>query len=221
MSDVLDSKLSSAGTVPTEDVRVTTALTALTAERARASHARRRRIVIPALSVGLAFGLLGTGAVAASQWGPWPNVPDPDIQISREWTSVDGVALGTCESHIATIGLSPEARSAARDYLATLDVDSLEPDAELVAIYLGSLGRPDDLGRLIDGADAADYDIEPPSSPMKGEWWTNARVLQDGLTSTVLTSLSKEMSADWPEAREQLSSNIDTQCVNDGVGPTR
>jgi hypothetical protein len=221
MTELLDSKLTAAGAVPTDDVRITEALRSLTADRARAANLRRRRIVIPALSIGLAFGLLGTGAVAASQWGPWPNVPDPDIQIAREWTDVNGLSLGTCESHIGTIGLSPEARTAARDYLATLDIDSIKPDTEMVATLLVALGRPDDLGRLIEGAHVADYDIEATGSTWTGEWWTDARILQDGLTSTVLTSLAKKMSADWPEASNQLSSNIDTQCANDGVGPTR
>lgn len=176
MTELLDSKLTAAGAVPTDDVRITEALRSLTADRARAAILHRRRIVIPALSIGLAFGLLGTGAVAASQWGPWPNVPDPDIQIAREWTDVAGVNLGTCESRIGTVGLSPEARTAARDYLATLDIDAIKPDTEMVANILFALGRPDDLGRLIDGADVADSDLELSGPTWTGGWWTDARI---------------------------------------------
>ena len=221
MTDVLDSTLTSAGVAPTDDVRVTAALRALTDDRARASRSRRRRIVIPALSVGVACALLGTGAVAASQWGPWPNTPDPDIRIARDWTDVNGVNLGACESHIATVGLSLEAQTAARDYLASIDIDSLRPDTEMVANILLALGRPDDLGRLIEGADTADYDLEHTGSTWTGEWWTDARVLQDGLTSTVLKSLDEQMRADGFDVGDALASNIDTQCANDGAGPTR
>lgn len=220
MTELLDSMLSSAGAVPTDDIRVTEALRSLTADRARASRFRRRRIVIPALSVGLTFGLLSTGAVAASQWAPWTYVSDPDIQITRDWSDANGVSLGTCESHLATDALSPDARTAARDYLASLDFDSLEPDTELVASTLIALGRPDDLGRLIAGADVADFDIQHTGPTWSGAYWTDARVLQDGLTRTVFTSLGEALGKDWPETLGQLSANVETQCSTDDLGPS-
>lgn len=216
MTELLDSKLDSAGRVPSDDLEVARALHALAADRAQRAEPRRRRILIPALSIGVAFGLLGTGAAVASQWGPWTYVADPDVVVTRDWVDVNGTDLGTCESHLATNDLSPEAQTAARDFLSSLDVDSMKPDAEYVATLTVAVGRPEDLGRLIAGADVADFDINHTGPTWTG--FSDARILQAGLMQTVFTSLGTELGDAWPNLTDELSANIETQCSTDPAG---
>lgn len=217
MVDLFESRLDSAGRVPVDDPRVSKALQSLVTDRAAAAKAPRRRRIMPALSIGLAVALLGAGAAAASQWGPWSYVPEPDLVISRDWTDVHGNFLGSCETHFAASSLSGDQRAAAQRFLAGLDVDSLEPDAERVASTLVAVGRGDEIGDLVQGAKLTDFDIHG-SGPL-WEGWGNARILQDGLLATVFNSLTTEMTQTYPDLADALSGTAETQCTTDSATP--
>jgi hypothetical protein len=216
MTDLFDAKIHSAGRVPADDARVREALDALVADRSgrRSSH---RRFVIPAVTITAAFGLLGTGAVAASQWGPWTYVEYADIVVARDWVDVDGFSLGSCESRLATQDLTDEEHLVARDYLATIDPDGLDPDAEYVANVMVAVGRPDDYGRLITGHTIDEFDTGHTGSLWTQPWLSDARIMQDGLMQTVFTELADEIGARWPDVGDVLTAHVETKCSTDPI----
>lgn len=217
MTDQLDNRLDSAGRRPTDDVRVRIALHALVEDRAASARVRPRRRLAPAVTIGLTLGVLGTGAAAASQWAPWTYVTEPDIVFSREWFDVEGRALGSCETHLATDSLSGDERTAAQTYLKTLDVDSLQPDPGFIAGRLLAVGRPDDLGRLIAGADIEDFNVHTDGEVWTGPIASDARILQDGLTQVVFNSLMADLVTQWPDLVNTLQSTAETQCSTDAL----
>jgi hypothetical protein len=215
MVDLFESRLDSAGRVPVDDPRVSKALQAVVADRAAAAKAPQRRRIIPAISIGLTVALLGAGAAAASQWGPWTYVPEPDLVISRDWTDVHGNFLGSCETHFAASTLSGEKRAAVKSFLDGLDVASLEPDAESVAGDLVAVGRGDEVGDLIEGAKVSDFDITHTGPDWEDQ--SNARILQNGLYVTVFKLVNTELGKTWPEF--QFGTLGETQCTTDPATP--
>ncbi len=183
---------------------------------------RRRRVLLPALGLGgVLTVLLGAGAVVATQWGPWNYVQDEDIVIAREWVDVDGTSLGSCESRLAADELPADALNDARDYLAALDTESLDPDPEVVASLLVAVNRPDRMGQLIPGTQVSDYDVTHTGPVWSQGWWSDARILQDGLVSTVFAGMANDLTAKWPEldsADSPIASKIQTQCTTDPAG---
>lgn len=108
MTDQLDNRLDSAGRRPTDDVRVRIALHSLGEDRAASARMRPRRRLGPAVAIGLAIGVLGTRAAAASQWAPWTYVTEPDVVFSREWFDVECRAPGSCETLVNTLHSTAE-----------------------------------------------------------------------------------------------------------------
>ncbi|KQP56095.1 hypothetical protein ASF51_13315 [Agreia sp. Leaf283] len=137
--------------------------------------------------------------------------------ISRDWSDVHGNFLGSCETHFAASTLSGEKRDAARQYLDGLNVDSLEPDVERVAGGLVAVGRGNDIGDLVQGAKLSDFDIHHTGALW--EDWGNARILQDGLQTTIFTSLSDEMTRAYPDLADTLAATAETQCTTDPATP--
>jgi len=182
---------------------------------------RRRRFVLPVIALGGTLAFVGTGAAIATQWAPWNYVPDEDIVISREWVDVDGRSLGECESRLAANELPADVLSAARSYLARLDTGSLDPDPEVVAALLVAVDRPDRLGDLVAGAEINDFDVTATGPTWDQEWWSDARILQDGLVSVVFAGMADHLVSQWPEldtADSDISSKVQTQCTTDPAG---
>ncbi len=214
MSDSLDELLNGARDTRAADQSVRAALDELHAEHARAARPRRRGRLVPAVSIGIVLGLLGGGAVAATQWGAWTYVPDADLTIARDWTDVEGNSLGSCESRLAGVSLTDEQRAAVRSLLSEADVDARGPDTEYVAGAMVSTGQPERLGQLIEGARVEDYDLSHTGPLWSEEWLSDARILQDGLTQGIFVEISDEVNDRWPEL-DGMSANVETQCTTD------
>ncbi len=219
MTDPLDDRLAAAGRVLSDDAEVSSALHALGVARAADAHsARRRRILLPAITIGTVLALCGAGAVVATQWQPWA-MEEPDLVVAREWTDVAGTYLGSCETHFAANAVSADVLPDARQYLESLDVDSIAPDAEIVASGLRSVGRPDDVGRLISGAVASDFDTHHQGELLPSDVFSDARILQDGLTWVVFEGMYKSFEAKGfdPQTYEGNDSSVsmETQCTTD------
>ncbi|HRN29830.1 MAG TPA: hypothetical protein PK890_09040, partial [Terrimesophilobacter sp.] len=105
------------------------------------------------------------------------------------------------------------------DYLATVDVDAIEPDPEWVAGLLHAVGRPDDVSRLIPGAVASDFDAE--GSGWHGpvlEYFSDARVLHQALTQEVFNDMSDvliERMPDFDYGWHHITARIEIQCTTD------
>jgi hypothetical protein len=178
-------------------------------------------LLIPSISIGVALAVSGAGAVVATQWQPW-EVTDPDIVVARDWSDGNGTFLGSCETRLAAYSVAPEALDAMRRYLDAIDVDNLRPNPEIVAAGLLSVGRPDDLSRLIPGEVASDYDISHSGELWSSETYSDARILQDGLVHEVFTRMSKEAYATQESeedvailANSGISAQLETQCTTD------
>lgn len=219
MTDPLADRLASARVDLETRAEVLPALESLAAARAadgRRSHTRRT--LVSAISVGAALTVTGAGAVAATQWGPWTYVEEPDVVIARDWTDVDGVYLGSCEARLAADAVPADALAAARDYLDSIDLATIEPDPERVAGDLNAVGRLDEVGRLIPGAIPTDFDVTLVGEQWPSEYFTDARILHEGLVSAVFTTMSDAVLAQWPElAEDGLSAAVETQCTTDPV----
>lgn len=207
----IEAQLESAGRLRPAHPDEREALLALINTRGSEAGKPRRRILAPALSIGGVVALLGAGAAVAMQWGPWNYVPDADIIVAREWTDVNGASLGACESHLAIENLSEADRDTARQYLQGVDVDSLKPTPEVVASLLVAADRPDRMGDLIAGASVTDYEITHTGPAWDADWWSDARILQDGLMRTVFTGMAQDL----PEEVSGLESTVQTQCTTD------
>jgi hypothetical protein len=213
MSDPFDDRLASAGKILQDDTELSSALIALSEARAVEAHANRRhRLLLPSIIIGSVLAVSGAGAVVATQW-QW-EIADPDIIVARDWTDAAGTYLGSCESRMATEGVSAEALAELRSYLSSLNLDSIAPDPEIVAAELAMAGRPDDLSRLIPGAVAADFDTSHLSKAPRPEWYSDARILQDGLMHEVITRISINLETHWSEYDGVIAGG-QTQCTTD------
>lgn len=218
MDDRMDELLREAGVVMEEpSPAVTDALDRLVAARVQSPHtARRRRVATYAASAGVVLAVVGGGAVAASQWGPWRYVTEPDVVVARSWTDSEGTWLGDCETRIALENLPEVARPTARSYLESQDLDALEPDPESVAGGLLAVGRPEDLSRLIPNADSDEFDITHTGELWPSDWWSDARILQDATTASLLRGLTETLFTAHPELGDQGIESIgETQCITD------
>ena len=214
--DSIDEKLGQAGALQSASAEQEHALRALVASRANeVRQPRRRRVLIPAVGIGGVLALLGTGVAVATQWGPWSYVPEADIVIAREWTDVAGVSLGACESRVAFDALEPDVADAARHYLSDVDVDALEPNAEAVAAGLVSVGLPERMPQLVDGADAGDYDVTHFGAFVDRAWFSDARILQDALVDTVMKGMSDSHSEVSVAEFASFGARTETQCTTD------
>lgn len=214
--DPIDMQLGQAGQLRETTAEQQHALQTLVATRTpQARRPRRRPILLPALGIGGALALMGAGVAVATQWGPWAYVPDADIVIAREWTDVDGVSLGACESHLAVDKLDPEAVDAARQYLAGVDVNALDPNAESVAAALVAVDLPERMPQLIPGGDVNDYDVKNvgvgEGAIWDRVWHSDAHILQAGLVRTILYGMAEAL----PEGVASVGSAIETQCTTD------
>ncbi|MBO0985000.1 hypothetical protein [Rathayibacter sp. SD072] len=218
MIDPLDTKLGAAGRVPTDDAHVREALHALVADRAAPARSRRR--LLPAVSIGVTIVILGGTAAAASQWGPWTWVTDPDLVYSREWFDVDGNSLGSCETRTSLDSLTDDQKTAVRDYVDALDVDALQPSPEAVAGRLLAAGRPEDFNRLLSGVDTTDFELYHEGELWTGQVSDDARIMQDGLSQVVWNSLAGELTAQWPDLVNTLQGKQETQCITDSLYPS-
>lgn len=218
--DPIDMQLGQAGQLRETTAEQQQALQTLVATRTpQARRPRRRPILLPALGIGGALALLGAGVAVATQWGPWTLVTEADIVIAREWTDVEGVSLGGCESRLAVDELDPEVVDAARQYLAGVDVDALEPNAESVAAALVAVDLPERMPQLIPGGDVNDYDVknvgEGDGAIWDRAWHTDAHILQAGLVRTILYGMADSVFEALPEGVASIGSAIETQCTTD------
>src|SRR5690606_35135631 len=143
MPDPLDETLAAAGRFLQDDANVNDALAALVETRATEVglvNTNHKRKIAPVVAIGLAFAIAGGGAVAATEW---TELFEPDIIVERTWkddsgtwNEESGTFLGTCETHFVIGSLPPDTRAALRDYLGSLDIDSIEPDIDVVAAVL-------------------------------------------------------------------------------------
>jgi hypothetical protein len=218
----IDDRLASAGSHFEANTEVASALSALADARASAARStRKRRVLIPSITIGVALAVSGAGAVVATQWQPW-EITDPDIVVARDWADGAGTFLGSCETRLSAHSVGSDALEAIRNYLKTIDLDSMKPNPEIVAAELLSVGRPDDLSRLIPGAVASDYDVSHSGEPWSSDWFSDARILQDALMHEVFTQMSQEAyategSADGVAAlaNSGISAQLETQCTTD------
>lgn len=213
--DSLEEQLEGAGRLHTAHNDEQGVLRDLLASRAAEARDRRRRRLLPPMVVGGALAVVGAGAAVATQWGPWNYVPDADIVIARDWTDVEGKALGSCESRMALGDLPAEAREEALAYLETIDVDSLEPDPERVAGVLVAVDRPGDLGRLIAGADVSDFDINHTGPTWDQASFSDARILQGALQETVFAGMVNHVEATWRPQLDAIQSRVETHCTTE------
>lgn len=221
MTDPFDDRLAAAGQAFSANAEVASALTALADARASAALTRKRRVLIPSISIGVALAVSGAGAVVATQWKPW-EMTDPDIVVARDWTDGTGTFLGSCETRLGAYSVAPEVLDSMRRYLDAIDPDSLKPNPEIVAGELLSVGRPDDLSRLLPGEVASDYDVTHTGELWSSETYSDARILQDGLMHEVFTRMSKEAYATQQTdeaaaalANSGISAQLETQCTTD------
>jgi hypothetical protein len=215
MSEQFDRLLAAADPSPAFDENTVAAVSALSNSAAR-NDRRHRRVVVPAVLVGSFLALSAGGAAAATAWGAWTYVDEPDISFSREWVAVDGEFLGTCESRLVADDLPADARAAALDYLGALDVDALDPDPEVVAGWLNASGRLDEFGSIIPGVDVTDFELSHDGAVIADSRWSNTRILQDGLVQVVFGGMADSVLGQFPELDQQgITSRVETQCTTD------
>lgn len=222
MRDPLDDTLAGAGEFLRDDDDLDRALGALVEARAAdaaATKPRRTRKLAPIIAIGVTLAVASGGAVAATQWGPWTYVTEPDLVVARDWSDVAGNYLGSCESRLAATAIPDDARDLARDYLSSVDVDAIEPDPEWIAGLLHAVGRLDDVGKLVRGAVPADFGASGDgwSGPAL-EYFTDARVLHQALTQEVFNGMSDVLVERMPEFDyewKDITLRIETQCTTD------
>lgn len=209
MNESLDARLSRAGRV---DTTGTDAALLAVADEARPQSRRRPRRLVPAIVLGATLALAAPVAVAATQWGPWLYVTDPDLVVAREWTDVDGVVLGSCESRLEMQDLPDDVQADAAAYLDSLGVATLEPDAESIATQLESMGRLDEIGRFVEGAQPSDFDVAHEGELVESDM--DARILQESLLMTIGRDLGETMLERHPDALANgFGSEWETQCT--------
>lgn len=201
-----------------DDLEVRRALDDLADAQARAGSHRRRRLALPVVIAAGAALLGGAGAMAATQFGPWTTVTDPDYVVTRDWYDVEGTYLGTCESHVRIEHESPEVLAEARRLLAALDLDDLPPDPTWVALWLASWDRLGDYPRLIGGdlPDPSIADLAPlDASGDVIAYQTDARILQLALLMTVHNEISADLQAAGLDAEFAFTGEGETYCSSD------
>ncbi|NLP85773.1 hypothetical protein HF576_18215 [Microbacterium sp. CFH 90308] len=212
-SDDLDVLLSAAACRAADDSgRITGALHQLIDARVSEVHAngRNRKFLVPAAIAGALLALVGAGAAVATQWAPWVTEADnPDVVFTREWDDASGTYLGYCEGRIEVVHWDPDQVAATRTYLATVNVDDLEPNLEWLAMRLARQGELDRLGDLVEGADPADF--EDPGSLAPQEKMSDANLLHNALMRTVLDGMHAAMND------PKLSATGDVQCTTDSM----
>lgn len=210
-------------------------------------EARRRQRRRLALTGGLTVALLSFGgaAVAASDWRPWDDVPEPDWVLARDWVDANGDPVGSCESRTALSEYPAEMEAAYRGYLEALDTDALEPDPRWVAIHLETAGRLDELSRLVPGADPGDHSSAGDSEaaltedprlygasglpgavlpPDVAPFYSDARILQNALEMAAFEQAGAALRAEFGDYLLErygtadyvpLSGSTQTQCTTD------
>ena len=203
MDSELERRIHAAGSVlqPATRQALDDLVTARIGRAARVAQ-RRRRL---ALTGGLTAALLTFGgtAVAASVWGPWSYVPEPDWVLARDWVDANGKPLGSCESHAVLEGYPDEVAQTVRGYLEALDTDALQPDPEWTAIFLKQAGRLDEIDRLLPGTDTDDFDLEGiESGALPDELqatYSDARILQMALEMAAFQQVGQALKTEHKE----------------------
>ena len=217
--DDFEETLRRAGQPVLKDAEVRRALDDLTTARARAAGTRRTRLALPVLIGSGALLLGGAGAVAATQFGPWTIVTDPDYVVARDWYDTEGTYLGSCESHVRVEHEAPDVRAEALRLLSELDLTTLEPDPTSVALSLASWGgRLDDYSRLIGGEvpDPSIAELAPLDAPAEVvAFQSDARILQVGLLMTVHNEISAGLQAAGLDPDFELTGEGEIQCTTD------
>ena len=220
MPDPLDDRLADAGRFLREDGDLDRALGALVEARAAdaaadAAKPRHARKITPVIAIGVALAVVGAGAVAANQWGPWNAVPEADIAVTRDWSDINGNYLGTCESRMVIDVLPSAVGDLAREYLNSVDLAVLEPNPQSVAEMLNAVGRLDDVGRLVLRAEPSDFTVND-GAQLSPELYTDARILHTALTQEVFRGVANHIVEELPEAeRDEILATIETQCNTD------
>ena len=215
MNDSLDTMLSAAD--PASGLHQESIDSVLTIAAARASdrRIRRGRVLVPALVVGALFTTVG-GAAAANGLFNWTYVFEPDISISRDWFDVNGAFLGSCESRLASGELPRDAHRVAADYLASVDIDAIVPDPEILAASLFAQGRIDDIGTLVPGAQPSDFELSHDGEPWDNPLFTDARFMQDAFISTLFAGMSDAVFFEHPELElDGVTASVETHCTTD------
>ncbi|MCH1883360.1 hypothetical protein [Agrococcus sp. ARC_14] len=215
MTDAFEARLQRAGRVALDDAAIGTAVAQVVEQTSVERPSRRPRRIVPAIALGAILALGMPVAVAAAvQWGPWRFVTEPDLVVAREWVDAEGTPLGSCEGRIATEGLSADARADAIAYFAGLDLGAIEPDPERVAGALNATGRLDEIGRLIEGAEPDDFDVRHEGELLSADVFTDARILQEALMSTVTMDMTNAITPEHPELQEAGIATLgEIQCV--------
>lgn len=207
--DEFDERLWSAAPTVADDTEVRRVLNQATA--------RPRRWQLP-VALGLAAGLLALGGVAAAAaavFGPW-SLQNPTVSFSRDWTDLDGNYLGTCETRLRLGRLPAEVRPVVEEYLATHDIDSLEPSWGTVAGLLVATGRPERFPELRVGGDVTDYRITIDGEVWGADEWSDARILQAGLERTVTLAINRELVRRMSELGNiGITGTSESQCSTD------
>jgi len=201
-----------------DDPDVRRELAALTESRARVAGRPGGRFALPVLLGSGVLLLGGTGAVAATQFGPWTVVADPDYVVARDWYDLDGTYLGSCEAHVRIEHPAPEVLAAAQRSLASLDLDELGPDPTSVALWLASFDRLDDYSHLIPGepTDPTIADLTPiDTSPEVRAFASDARILQIALIQTVHDAVSADLEAAGLDPDVAFTGEGEIQCSTD------
>lgn len=214
MNESFEGRVNRAGRVDLDDAAIAQALATVVHETRPGEPHRSVRRFAPAIALGAVLALAAPVAVAATQWGPWTFVADPDLVVARDWTDVGGTPLGSCETRLAIDELPDDVQADVAAYFATLDVDAIEPNAEAVAAGLNSVGRLDEIGRLVEGAEPSDFTVSHQGELLDPTVNTDARILQDSLVQTITTDLATAMFASHGDALSAgLGSAGETQCT--------
>ncbi|MBB6389747.1 hypothetical protein [Microbacterium thalassium] len=214
--DELDERLRRAR-AGVDDPAVAAALHALVEDRTHTAP-RHRRVLGPAIGIGAALVLVSGGTVAATEGILW-NITDPDLVISRSWTDVEGTFLGTCETRVKADQFpTQEIQDAARDYLAALDIEHMAPNTEVLAGGLNSVGRLDDLPRLVAGANPNDWDVTHVGDLITDPLYTDAWLMQDALAADAMQGMGEALLERWPdELRDGVGASGETHCSTDPI----
>ncbi|WP_157674836.1 hypothetical protein [Agrococcus jejuensis] len=214
MTDPLEARLRDAGRVAIDDDATEEALHAVVAEARTTRPRRRGRHLAPVIGLGAVLVLAAPVAVAATQWGPW-TLEDPDLVVARDWFAVDGTPIGTCESRLETQELPDEVRADAVAYFDALDVATMDPDPEAIAAGLNSIGRLDEIGTLVAGAEPGDFDVQHQGELVDASIYPVERILQDALMQTIQTPLATQLLDEHPEALPGgFGAAFETQCTS-------
>lgn len=211
MNESFETRLERAGGSVHRDAAVGESLTRMVEASLPQRAAQRSRWVSGLGIGGLLLALGAPAAVAATVWGPWSIVTEPELVVERSWTDVEGTPLGTCASHFATEGLPADALETGLAYLESLDVDALTADPERVAAGLNSAGRLDEIGRLAADAQPGDFDVRHEGALILE---SDARILQDAMMRSVSQDLAQVIFAEHAALGDAgIAMALETQCV--------